>query len=421
MSWIRVPLERVTKISGGSTPRRDNPEYWGGDILWVTPTDLPMPGDGIAHVADTADKITEAGLRAIGGQLVPPGTVLFSSRATIGKIGIAEAPLATNQGFANFTPLPLLDSQYLAYALQFFTNEIAALAGSITFKEVTRTAIRRFEIPLPPPSEQHRIVELLQKADGLRRRRAEADAIAGRVLPALFYEMFGDPLTNPMGWPKARLGEVCQIFSGATPQTDVPEYWDGSILWATPKDLSDLDDFVLYGTERRITEAGLDSCSTVVLPEGTVLLSSRAPIGLVAIAGAPMCTNQGFKSLVCSERLNSWYVFGWVKLSTAYLNALGRGATFKEISKAVVESIEIPIPRMEVQTKFATRLRLLRSTHVHQHKCRENIERLFDVLVYRAFAGDLTAKWRDAHIRDLLAEMEHQAKLLNVPREALLC
>ena len=121
MKWPMYPLEKIADIAGGSTPKRNRSEYWDGDIPWVTPTDLPMPGAGIAEVYNTADHITERGLRSCAAKLLPVGTVLYSSRATIGKIGIARVPLATNQGFANFTPKPGIESKYLAYALLYLS------------------------------------------------------------------------------------------------------------------------------------------------------------------------------------------------------------------------------------------------------------------------------------------------------------
>ena len=112
MKWPTPALGQIATITGGSTPSRTQEKYWNGSILWLTPTDLPTPGKGITDVSDTASKITEEGLAAISAQLLPVGTVLFSSRATIGKLGISRAPLATNQGFANFIPKKFVDAKY---------------------------------------------------------------------------------------------------------------------------------------------------------------------------------------------------------------------------------------------------------------------------------------------------------------------
>ena len=149
-------------------------------------------------------------------------------------------------------------------------------------------------------------------------------------------------------WEMVRLGDVCEIVSGSTPRTNNPELWDGGIKWVTPAELSE-DSYFVYDTERHISE----KASLKPMPAGTVLLSSRAPIGKVAITAEPMCCNQGFKNLVCSERVHNRYLYRWLKNQTVYLNSLGRGATFKEISKTIVEEVQIPLPPLATQQKIA--------------------------------------------------------------------
>jgi type I restriction enzyme S subunit len=105
------------------------------------------------------------------------------------------------------------------------------------------------------------------------------------------------------------LGECCRIVSGSTPKRNKAEYWDGDIPWVTPKDLSKLDSPILKDAPEKITQAGYTSCSTTLMPEGSILFSSRAPIGHVAIAGRAMCTNQGFKSLVPGDKVHSPYLY----------------------------------------------------------------------------------------------------------------
>lgn len=150
----------------------------------------------------------------------------------------------------------------------------------------------------------------------------------------------------------ARLGDICEIVSGTTPKSNVPEYWDGEINWVTPAELDD-DSRIIYESQRKITEQAVRDSSLKSFPSGTVLLSSRAPIGKVAIAGTEMYCNQGFKSLICSEKIYNKYLFWFLKGKTEYLNALGRGATFKEISKGIVENIEIPLPLISEQKHIA--------------------------------------------------------------------
>lgn len=138
---------------------------------------------------------------------------------------------------------------------------------------------------------------------------------------------------------KRKLGEICRIVSGSTPKTGIPEYWDGDLKWITPAELND-ESRVVNDTKRTITELGATKTGLTPLPAGTVLLSSRAPIGKVAITGCKMYCNQGFKNLICSDSINNEYLYWFLKGKTQYLNSLGRGATFKEISKTIVADIE---------------------------------------------------------------------------------
>jgi type I restriction enzyme, S subunit len=216
--WPTKPLEEIAELYGGSTPSRDSPAFWGGDICWVTPTDLPMPDEGISVVSKTKDRITQAGLDNSSASVVPKGTVLFSSRATIGKVAIANMPLTTNQGFANFVPHSEVTSRFLAYALWFHREDIARLSGSTTFKEVSRSTLRKYHLPVPPLSEQERIVKLLDEADELRKMRAQADRRTADLIPALFYEMFGDPDTNPFDWPVKHAGDLMDACDYGTSQ-----------------------------------------------------------------------------------------------------------------------------------------------------------------------------------------------------------
>lgn len=153
----------------------------------------------------------------------------------------------------------------------------------------------------------------------------------------------------------ARLGDVCIIVSGTTPKSSCPEYWDGDINWVTPAELNDESD-VIYESQRKITKQAVIDSSLKPFPPGTVLLSSRAPIGKVAIAGTEMYCNQGFKNLICSDVIYNRYLYHFLKSKTEYLNSLGRGATFKEISKSIVEEIEIPLPPLEEQRRIASLL-----------------------------------------------------------------
>ncbi len=190
-------------------------------------------------------------------------------------------------------------------------------------------------------------------------------------------------------WPVARLDECCQIVSGATPSTSVRNFWGGDIPWATPKDLGELTTAMISTTPRMLTAAGLAASSASLLPPGSVLLSSRAPIGHVAINTVAMATNQGFKSFVPNPaRVHAPYLYWWLRANRAYLQGLGNGATFKEISKAVVSRIEIPLPPISEQRRIAD---ILNRADALRAKRRAGLEELdpFATSVFIEMFGNL--------------------------------
>lgn len=156
-------------------------------------------------------------------------------------------------------------------------------------------------------------------------------------------------------WRYKKIGDVCEVVSGSTPKTNVPEFWGTGHYWVTP---AELDDTTVYinKTERQITDAALNQTKLQLLPIGTVLLSSRAPIGKVAIANTEMYCNQGFKNCICSEEIYNKFLFYFFKYKKDYLNSLGRGATFKEISKSILEKVNIPLPSINTQKSIVAEL-----------------------------------------------------------------
>lgn len=187
------------------------------------------------------------------------------------------------------------------------------------------------------------------------------------------------------GWEYKKLGEVCQVVTGSTPKTSIPEYWDGKLPWITPAELK--GDVYINDTERHITDDAVAHTNLTLMPIGTVLLSSRAPIGKVAITKTEMYCNQGFKNLICSDDIDNKYLFLWLKGQTDYLNSLGRGATFKEISKSIVENIQIPLPPLSTQQSIVAELDEINNLLSLKRKELETYDKLAQSLFYEMF-GD---------------------------------
>lgn len=177
---------------------------------------------------------------------------------------------------------------------------------------------------------------------------------------------------------RKKIKDIGTVYSGATPRTNIEEYWNGDIAWVTPKEISKLNSQFLNQTERYITESGLKSCSANMLPKGSILFTSRAPIGLLAINNIEVCTNQGFKSIVLKDGFSSLYVYYFLKTQVKQLNDLGTGSTFKELSKSTFEKFEIPIPENFVdQIRIAEVLKEVEKL-IQQRK--ESIDLLDDFL-----------------------------------------
>ena len=132
--------------------------------------------------------------------------------------------------------------------------------------------------------------------------------------------------------PKKKVKFLNKVVNGSTPKSSAEEFWDGEILWVTPEDLSKSDDPVIWGTKRQITPEGYSSCGTTMCPEGSIVLSTRAPIGSLGIASKSLCTNQGCKTIVPKENVFSKYEFYQLSVESDSLNSLGKGTTFKELS-----------------------------------------------------------------------------------------
>ena len=198
---------------------------------------------------------------------------------------------------------------------------------------------------------------------------------------------------------KYKLGDICEIVSGSTPKTNITEFWDGDVKWITPAEL-DENTYIITDSVRKITNLAMQKTGLTAFPAGTVILSSRAPIGKVALAGCKMCCNQGFKNFICSEIVNNKYLYWFLKHNTAYLNSLGRGATFKEISKSIVSSIEIDLPSLEEQKRVVDNIEKI-STIITLRK--KEISILDDLIKARfvEMFGDLVENPRGYYVATL--------------------
>ena len=297
--------------------------------------------------------------REIEKYMLCEGDLLMSLTGNVGRVGLLSAemlPAALNQRVAciRIRNPAVIYKPFLFHLLNsdYFENKCILASQGVAQKNMSTEWLKEYPIPSFSMDKQMEIASIFDKIDDLIARRKEQVRNMDQAVKSRFIELFGDcDLTHPQeSW--VTIKEIGTVVGGATPKTDHDEYWGGSYRWITPAEL-DADSGYIYDSVRKLTKEGVESCSLQEMPVGTVILSSRAPIGKVAIAGNTFYCNQGFKNIICKKGITPRYLYTVLLLNVEYLNSLGRGATFKEISKGIVESIRIPVPSMELQEQFA--------------------------------------------------------------------
>lgn len=382
--WKWVRLSQVGKVVGGGTPKTDIAEYWNGDIPWVTPVDLGKLTSKFVYSGSKS--ITKEGLNKSAARLLETGSVVYSSRAPIGYVAIAKNKICTNQGCKSLVPnFNVITSEWGYWCLMARTQDIISRASGTTFKEISGKGVGETWIPLPSIEEQKRISDRLnelfteidkaeaaynelQSMSGLLRSQILQRAIEGRLVEQREDEpevkQFGEslpredePFSIPEKWKWVKLSSIGKIVGGGTPQTKVEGYWGGGIPWITPADLGKLNDKFISIGAKNISESGLNNSSARLIPGGSVIYSSRAPIGYVAIAKNDLCTNQGCKSFIpnkCVVR-SDWGYFCMLA-RTPDIISRASGTTFKEISGTGVGNTWIPLSPIKEQWRIVAKL-----------------------------------------------------------------
>lgn len=352
--WPKVALGEICELTGGGTPSRSVPAYFGGSVPWITPTDVTkLEG---RYLNGGKESITETGLAKSSAKLLPENSVLLTSRATIGFTAINSVPVTTNQGFANFICGPRVIPDFLAYVLEWMRDYLVGLASGATFKEISKSTLKRVEIPLPPLEEQRRIVALLDRAAEIRRRAEAARDKARAIIPALFVDMFGDPATNPMGWDVVELGEVAKVSGGGTPSKSNKGFWSGSIPWVSPKDMKfDL----IEDSQDKISDEAVRGSAVKIIPPHAVLIVVRGMILAhtvpISMNTVPVTLNQDMKAITPSASVDPVYLRWSLQVSRPYLLSKVETSAHgtRKLETPVITGFQLQIPPLALQKKFS--------------------------------------------------------------------
>ena len=340
--WDVASLGAIAMIATGNTPPTHNSANYGDEYPFVSPIDIGET----KYVANTAKRLSERGFSI--SRRFPEGSILFVSiGSTIGKCGIAPTELTSNQQINAVLPAPSFSIDYLYYAICSASSRIKALAGEQAVPIVNKTQFSETFIPLAPPAEQRAIAEALSDVDSLLGALEALIAKKQAIKQAAMQQLLTGKTRLPGfsgEWVTTTLGETADIRNGATPSTQITAFWNGSIPWCTPTDITGTPGKYLLTTERSITAEGLTSCAASLLPAGALLLCSRATIGEIKIAASPVCTNQGFKSLLCKDGVSNEFLYYLLVTLKPQMIKRAIGSTFLEIGKRDVAAIEVRLP-----------------------------------------------------------------------------
>jgi type I restriction enzyme S subunit len=298
-----------------------------------------------------------------------------------------------------------IDSVFLSYLLssiqsqQHFITKANSSGGQAN---ISPDIIHDTEFCAPDLPEQKQIASILRSIDETIENNQQINKTLEEMAKAIFKEWFVDFIFPnatgkfqeteigkiPVGWKVGKLGEVLEVKGGTTPSTTKKEYWDGEYYWTSPRDLSNLQTNVLLNTSKKITALGVKQISSGILPKGTLLLSSRAPIGYLAISEVPISINQGFIA-INGTKVSNLFMMYWLKQNMDVIISNANGSTFLEISKTVFRNIPIAIPSKEVLENFEEIIGGIYNQILNNEKENQSLINLRDTLLPKLMKGEI--------------------------------
>ncbi len=391
-----VTLGEVCKIVSGSTPKREKAEYWGGNIPWVTPKEinrLPSP-----YLWDSEEKITQEGFNSCSTSLLPPGSVLLSSRAPIGLLAINKIPVCTNQGFKSLVPSEEINAEFLYYVLKANVKALQARGNGATFKELAKPAVEDFEIPLPPLDDQIRIAHLLGKVEALIAKRKQHLQQLDDLLKSVFLGMFGDPVRNEKGWDVGSLSSYGSFKNGLNfgkGESGVTVRYLGI---GDFKSKSTLNNFKNLG----LIELNQLPAADYFLQDGDLLFvrsnGNRELVGrcMAVYPGTEKVTYSGFciRYRINDSLLQATYIAHLFR-SVAFRRVLlqgGQGANIQNINQQILSSLPIPVPAQELQNQFAVIVEKIDGLKSFYQESLSDLQALYGAVSQQAFNGQLLSQ-----------------------------
>jgi type I restriction enzyme, S subunit len=290
---------------------------------------------------------------------------------------------------------------YLARTDYVRNNAVQAMTGTSGRQRVEKSAIENLEVLAPDLATQKQIATILSSLDDKIELNQQMSQTLEGIAQSIFKEWFvsfnfpgfDGELVNglPKGWSNRKLDDIVYVKGGTTPSTAIKEYWDGEYYWSTPKDLSNLKFPVLLDTERKITMEGVKQISSGILPKGTLLLSSRAPIGYLAITQMPVSINQGYIAIQ-GKLVSNLFMLYWLQYNMEAVKSRANGSTFQEISKSNFRQIDIILPHENVLQQFEEIVSPLFERIVINEEANRTLRQIRDSILPQLMSGKIEIK-----------------------------
>lgn len=339
--WKEYTLSEIGTIVGGATPSTKKPEnYEGGTIPWITPKDL-SDFNG-RYICNGERSITETGLKSCSTQMLPAHTVLFSSRAPIGYVAIAENEVCTNQGFKSVIPGEKVDYLFLYYLLKFNKEMIENMGSGTTFKEVSGNTMRGVKVRIPVDiEEQRKIASILDSIDCKIEENTRINKNLQDQAQALYAQMFIDNCSSD--WTEGTLSDVAEITMGQSPKGDTyNEDGNGTVFYQGRAEFG-----FRFPTRRLFT-----TDPKRMAQENDVLMSVRAPVGDLNVANEPCCIGRGLGAIHSKDGHQSFVLYTVFALRQQLDVFNGEGTVFGSINRDSLNSMPIIVPDKEAMDRF---------------------------------------------------------------------
>ena len=390
-------LGECIDLYGGGTPSKDKPEYWNGDIPWASVKDLKTN-----RIECTQDSITALGLTNSSSKMVKAGSIVIATRMAVGRVAISEIDVAINQDLKAIVCSENVDVNYLFYFLASQEARFSRLASGATVKGIKINHILDMKIPLPPLAEQQKIAAILDAADSLRKKDQQLIDHYTTLSQSLFLEMFGDPVSNPMGWEVKALDDLAdKIMSGSTPKGGRNVYVEKGIIffrsqnvWRNEIKLED----VAYLDEK--THASMKKSS---LKNKDILMTKTGRFNTEnsSLGRAAMYLGEDDKANVNGHvyliRLKDFVISEFVLFiltTEQYRDYIRRvcvgGIDKRQINKKHLEDFPIINPPINLQQQYTDRLAVIERLKQQAQASLEKSNDLFNSLLQKAFNGELT-------------------------------